>query len=286
MQQIKIGGVPEHFNLPILLAKEEGLFAQAGIDLQWSYYPGGSGAMTTALADEELDLAILLTEGFVAAATKGLRAKIVKTYIDSPLVWGIYTGAGSLTQSLYDSSEKQFAISRFGSGSHLMALIHAEQRGEQLAAVNFTEVNSLEIAVESLVSNQTQIFYWEKLMTKKYVANGSLRLIGEFSARWSSFLIVATDKCLLQKPETVRQTLRVINEAGKNFKARPDAEIQLQQRFGLPLSDTKNWLNKTFWSSDSSIRPRGLQNALEALQKVTPTNLAISLQQFCVQEFE
>lgn len=35
MVQIRIGGVPEHFNLPWHLAIEDGAFKEAGIDLQW-----------------------------------------------------------------------------------------------------------------------------------------------------------------------------------------------------------------------------------------------------------
>ncbi len=75
---IKIGGVPEHFNLPIQMAIERDEFQQHGVDLLWTYYPGGTGAMTKALAEGELDLAILLTEGFVLAANNGLSARIVK----------------------------------------------------------------------------------------------------------------------------------------------------------------------------------------------------------------
>ena len=138
---IKIGGVPEHFNLPILMAIEKDEFPRHEIDLQWTYYPGGTGAMTKALADGELDLAILLTEGFVSAVHNGLSARIVKVYIDSPLVWGIHSGAESSTRSIYDGTKKKYAISRFGSGSHLMAMIHAEQRGEKLEEKDFVVIN-------------------------------------------------------------------------------------------------------------------------------------------------
>jgi sulfonate transport system substrate-binding protein len=144
---IKIGGVPEHFNLPILMAIEKGGFKQQGLDIEWTYYPGGTGAMTAALDSGELDLAILLTEGFISAVNNGLSACIVKVYIDSPLVWGIYSGATSPTQSIYDDTPKKYAISRFGSGSHLMAMIHAEERGEKLEEKDFVIINSLEGAI-------------------------------------------------------------------------------------------------------------------------------------------
>lgn len=62
--------------------------------------------MTEALRTGELDLAILLTEGFISAAAKGLKAKIVKEYITSPLGWGIFTGAKSQFYSVYNRLPK------------------------------------------------------------------------------------------------------------------------------------------------------------------------------------
>ncbi len=267
-QIIKIGGVPEHFNLPILLAIERGDFARQGIDLQWTYYPGGTGAMTKALAAGELDMAILLTEGFVSAVNNGLSAKVVKVYIDSPLVWGIYSGIGSETKSIYDATPKKYAISRFGSGSHLMAMIHAEQRGEKLEEKDFVIVNSLEGAIASLSKNETQAFYWEKFMTKKHVESGEVKLIGEFSAPWSGFLIVATEKSLLEKRDAIRKTLTEINWLGASFKTDPVAQIELKTSFGLSDSDVSQWLSSTVWNTDFTIRKNGLQNAVDALAKI------------------
>jgi len=84
-QVIRVGGVPEHYNLPWTLAAERDIFSRESIDLVWTMYAGGTGAMTAALERDELDVAILLTEGFVAAAANGLQAKIVKVSIDTPL---------------------------------------------------------------------------------------------------------------------------------------------------------------------------------------------------------
>ncbi len=42
---IRVGGVPEHFNLPWHLAKETGLFAKHNVDVQWTDVPNGTGAM-------------------------------------------------------------------------------------------------------------------------------------------------------------------------------------------------------------------------------------------------
>jgi sulfonate transport system substrate-binding protein len=278
---IKIGGVPEHFNLPILMAIEKNEFKQHGIDLGWTYYPGGTGAMTKSLADGELDLAILLTEGFVSAVNNGLSARIVKVYIESPLVWGIHSGAASLTRSVYDSTKKKYAISRFGSGSHLMAMIHAEQRGERIEDKDFVVVNSLDGAIDTLTKNETQVFYWEKLMTKKHIESGELKLIGEFSAPWSSFLIVATENALAEKKEEIHKVLAVINTASTQFKSNTEAPAELQKRFEMSGSDVISWMGATIWNTDFTIRKRGLKNAIEALAKINGKPLNIDIKNLC-----
>lgn len=278
---IKIGGVPEHFNLPILMAIEKEEFQKHHIDLKWTYYPGGTGAMTKALADGELDLAILLTEGFISAVNNGLNARIVKVYIDSPLVWGIHSGATSHTRSVYDSSAKKYAISRFGSGSHLMAMIHAEQRGEKIADKDFVVINSLEGAIESLTKKETQIFYWEKMMTKKHVESGELKLIGEFSAPWSSFLIVATEKALKEKNAEIRKAMELINIESTDFKNNLYAPVELQKRFQMSSRDITDWMGSTIWNTDFTIRKKGLENAIEALSKISDKPLNIDIKKLC-----
>ena len=51
--------------------------------------------MAKALRDGELDAALLLTEGAVAAVADGVPLEIVSLYTDSPLIWGIHVPAAS-----------------------------------------------------------------------------------------------------------------------------------------------------------------------------------------------
>src|SRR5690606_6810819 len=118
--KIRIGGVPEHYNLPIHLAIESGAFSKRGIDLQWTDFGGGTGQMTKALREKEVDVCILLTEGIVADIINGNPSKIISEYVLTPLTWGVHTGINNSLQNYHEIYTKQYAISRFGSGSHLM----------------------------------------------------------------------------------------------------------------------------------------------------------------------
>lgn len=265
---IRIGGVPEHFNLPWQLAAEKDVFSAEKINFTWTVYAGGTGAMTKALNNGELDVAILLTEGYVSAINQGLKAKIAKVYIDSPLIWGIYTGMDSGINGMEDSLNAKYAISRFGSGSHLMAMIHAGQLGRTLSEDDFLVVNSLHGAMESLKQNDTGIFYWEKFMTRPYVKSGNARLIGEFSAPWSSFLIVVSDRFLEKSSHVLEKTLQIMNAECITFKQDNSSAVYLSKRFDMSLAEARTWLMDTHWNYDYNVRRVGLENARDSLAAI------------------
>jgi ABC-type nitrate/sulfonate/bicarbonate transport system substrate-binding protein len=273
--------VPEHFNLPWQLAAEHDIFSSEGIDLAWTMYAGGTGAMTKALDNGELDIAILLTEGFISAANQGLKAKVAKVYIESPLVWGIYTGANSKVKTVFSNRHAQYAISRFGSGSHLMAMIHAKQQGKLLTEKDFSVVNSLYGAAESLVKNETQLFYWEKFMTRPHVKSGELNLIGEFSAPWSSFLIIASDAVIKSKPEVVQRLLKVMNAELISFKQDNSSVIHIRKKFDMSMTEARNWIKNTQWNYDYNMEEQSLINSRDALSSIAMCNAKLKVEKLC-----
>lgn len=265
--RLHIGGVPEHFNLPWSIAVEKDAFGEAKIDVAWTYFSGGTGAMTKALASGDLDMAILLTEGYVSAIAQGLTAKIVKVYIDTPLIWGIHSASPNV-HSVEECSPRNYAISRMGSGSHLMAMIHAQQLGIPVADEQLKIVNTLDGAIDSLVKQETQLFYWEKYMTRPFVEKGLVKKVGEFSAPWSSFLVVATEESLAKNGESIKKVLDIMNARCAAFATNPDASKMVSQVFHMSLEEADAWLQRTQWNNGYDISRSQLENAQHALEKI------------------
>ena len=124
---------------------------EAGVAVEWVEFPGGTGAMTKALRDESIDVAILLTEGIVADLHRGNPSKIVGTYVGTPLTWGVHVPAGSPVRDVEglraDGAPARYAVSRMGSGSHLMAVVDARSRGwEPATALEFEIVGGLDLS--------------------------------------------------------------------------------------------------------------------------------------------
>lgn len=278
---IRIGGVPEHFNLPWEMALDQHIFHPLDVDLDWTYYAGGTGAMTKALARGDLDMAILLTEGFISAVHQGLQASIVKVYIDSPLLWGIHTGGQSGIDEVNDGKPYTYAISRLGSGSHLMAMIHAQQRGKEVHHHQLSVVNSLDGAVQQLERNTCDIFYWEPFMTRPFVHEGRVRKIGDFKAPWSSFLIVATQQALESKSEAI---VRVLNTMNAYLARTIDEEHILHllaRRFAMSDNEAVQWLKETKWNFNFEADLELLVNARNALTRIGACDKSLRVENLC-----
>ena len=248
MNIIKIVGVPEHFNLPWQLSLENNEFKNIGIDLQWTNVPEGTGKMCQMLRDGTTDIAVILTEGIIKDIVAGNESKIVQVYVESPLIWGIHVDAKSNFKVISDLQNKKAAVSRMGSGSHLMTIVNAQDQGWATDNLKFEIVNSIDGAVKSLTSQKSDYFMWEQFMTKPLVDQGVFRRIAECPTPWPCFVIAVRDKILKKYPNTISQILEIINLKTQNFKLIANIETIIAEKYHLKSKDVNSWLNLTQWS--------------------------------------
>lgn len=259
---IRIGGVPEHFNLPIHLANERGDFKKHGIAIEWTDFYGGTGQMTKALREDAVDVCLLLTEGIIADIIKGNPSKIVSEYVITPLTWGIHTGMDNPLKPHDFLFDKQHAISRLGSGSHLISIVNANSKQQTMTPDQFTVIQNLDGALASLAAQETDVFYWEKYTTKPYVDAGKLRRIGEYLTPWPCFVIAASNKVLSEHSEAIDKMLDVIQESCKSFMHN-DAMIPLaSERYNQKLEDIERWYHSTEWSADSWVSDKMIKSVI------------------------
>ncbi len=265
MKNFLIGGVPEHFNLPWYIALRDKKFNEKGINLRWKDYPGGTGQMSSALREKEIDMAVILTEGMVRDIINGNESKIVQVFVKSPLLWGIHVAANSDYETVSDLKGTEAAISRFGSGSHLMAFVNAENLEWDLKSdLSFKVIKDLDGALEGLPKGNGDYFMWEKFMTKPHVDNGTFRLIGESPTPWPSFVIAVRNDVLDNETESVQAILEVINSVTENFNTLPGIDEMIAERYGQKIEDVREWLSLTEWS-DRQLTSEELENIQQKL---------------------
>lgn len=268
MKQLKIAGVPEHFNLPWHLAIEQKKFEKKGINLQWETFHGGTGAMCKALREGSIDMAILLTEGIIKDIINGNPSKIVKIYVESPLLWGIHVGAKSNFQTVEDLREATIAISRYGSGSELMAIVNAHNNGFDTNNLKFEVVKNLDGGIKALTEGTADYFMWEHFTTKPLVDKGIFRRIDNVKTPWPCFVLAVRNEVLEKNNDAIQTIIKVINKQLKDFKnplAIEGLDHMFSERYEQKLEDIHKWISITKWNRKKSVSKKlinDIQNKL------------------------
>ncbi len=265
--QLRIAGVPEHFNLPWLLSLERRAFVRANIDLKWHTVPEGTGRMCTMLREGEVDLAILVTEGAVRDILNGAPNRIVATYVDTPLTWGVHVGAHTAITKPEELKKLPFAISRLNSGSHLAAVAYAQAHGWTPQESDLIVVNDLKGAEERLKAKEPIAFLWEKYTTKGLVDNGTLRRVDEHRSPWPSFVMVATQAVLADHPKEVQRLLKVIRDQARGVMEKKAAPEMIAQRYAMSETDARTWFSAVRWNTDGKVDMEALTRVAETLME-------------------
>lgn len=276
-----VGGVPEHFNLPWKKAIEEKRFETHSIEVSWKDYCGGTGAMTKALREGDLDVAILLTEGIIADIHRGNKSKIVQFYVKSPLRWGVHVGAQSDFLNISDLENKKAAISRYGSGSHLMAYVNADNHNWDLDKQKFEVVKNLDGGRAYLTQGKADYFLWEKFTTKPFVDNGEFRIVGECPTPWPSFVVAVREDVLLTHYDEVKLLLETVNESCKRVKENPKSVEEIAKRYDLKKEDVAVWFEETEWAYDGSLESETIDKVQERLISLEIVESKMNFRELC-----
>ncbi|WP_431157784.1 substrate-binding domain-containing protein [Winogradskyella poriferorum] len=268
MIKVNIGGVPEHFNLAWYLTLKNGEYKKEGINLRWHDYYGGTGAMCKGLRSEEIDIAVILTEGIIKDIIAGNPSKIVQTFVSTPLIWGIHVSSKSSYQTIDEIKGTKAAISRYGSGSHLMAYINAEQNNWDLDNdLNFEVIKNLDGAVEGLTNGVADYFMWEKFTTKPLVDDGTFRRVGDCPSPWPCFVIAVREEFIENNYGELQTILNIINNTTMDFKSIPSIDKTIANRYDQKLEDVQDWLSITEWSQ-SVIDEKTVENVQQKLRNL------------------
>ena len=266
IQTIQVSGVPEHFNLPWRLLEATPFADTLGYRVNWRDVREGTGEMIAQLRSGQCDMALLLTEGAVAGIGNGGGYRIVGEYIASPLRWGIHAAADSDLQDDTNLDGRSFAISRFGSGSHLMAALYARQQGWRTKP-EYVVVDHLTGAQTALQAGNAELFLWEQFTTQPLVDEGVFRRVGVVPTPWPCFVACLSDKSEIP-PQAALALLKLALATANLLVVRPDIADVFADRYRLRRSQVTEWLALTRWSDSGVLAPKWIVEASDALLQV------------------
>jgi hypothetical protein len=228
--------------------------------------------MAKSLQAGEIDMAVGLTEGWVAAicqaqaARKDAGFKLVGTYVESPLRWAISTGnkRDDLT-SEEGLQHQKVGVSRIGSGSYVMSFLLAYNKGwlnpdSPYPPFPVEVLNTFASLRDGVNDGTADFFMWEYFTSKRYFDNGEIKHIGDLYSPWASWMIVASDHLLYPHGRHVGQkvlsdqlddALVKINSGIQHFKDNQEEAVEyISTKLDYSEEDARDWLKTVEFPSD------------------------------------
>ncbi|GAA5870509.1 hypothetical protein JCM1840_004785 [Sporobolomyces johnsonii] len=247
--RLRIGFVREHFCSPLLQ------LAAKNSSIELVECPSGTGQVMTRLKNNEIDVAIALTESLIAGiAKKTAEFKLVGTYVTSPLNWAVIVGKESKYQKLADLRGEKIGISRIGSGSQVMASVMGLNEGwvdqdGKVEPIEFEVLDTFKNLRDGVNDGRAAAFMWERFTTKPYL--NEVRFIDYVPTPWHSWAIVASPATLspssplLPTLESFLPALSASMHAFDSPAARASDSIEfIKAQFGYPEEDVRAWLDQ------------------------------------------
>ncbi|KAK7690681.1 hypothetical protein QCA50_005780 [Cerrena zonata] len=264
---LRVGYVREHFSSPLLQFAE----ADGGKTFTLVECPSGTGQLISRLTNDEIDIAIALTDPLISGIAKGSEAyRLVGSYVTTPLNWAVITGKDTKFQSIPDLKDTTIGISRYGSGSQTMAYVMGLQQGWPTEDLKFQVNNDIRGLINSVNDGSTSAFMWEWFTTKPFVDAGEVRFIGSVPTPWPSWMIAAHPTRApsdLVKPFLSTLTTYVTAFDSEEKRAQDNVEF-IKDKFGYPEEDINAWLKTVGYPKDCATIPTEvIKETLSVLEK-------------------
>jgi len=189
-------------------------------------------------------------------------------YTKTPLIWGVHVPAKTEIKSLVDIKKATFIISRYGSGSHLMAFLLAESLGLDLDSLKFKIIKNLDGAREQFKKGGNYVFLWEKFMTKPFVDNGEMHRISDFPTPWSCFVTCVRKSILSQHKKQIEALMTNVLSTASYLKTSALTEKILAREYQLQIPDVNSWLDTIEWQSSINLNKALINRVKKKLKQL------------------
>lgn len=249
---LRVAYIPEHFLSPVFLALKHKFFKHS---IEFVPVIEGTGRLVKLLNEDEVDVAIGLTEGFVSDIAKGNNNNtIIGTYVKSPLCWAISTGSNRSDLTSRDQLDgTTVGVSRIGSGSYVMLYVLANQLNFK-KEFSFNVLDNFKNLRDGVNKQTADFFMWEHFTSKKYYDNGEIKRIGEIYTPWPSWVIVASKKALETKTDAIEDFTQGVIKGIEYFNQNPDEAVEwIANNLDYTEDDAREWLKTVEFNPDLKI---------------------------------
>eukprot|EP00388_Colpodella_angusta_P006726 GDKJ01019622.1.p1 GENE.GDKJ01019622.1~~GDKJ01019622.1.p1 ORF type:complete len:725 (-),score=189.22 GDKJ01019622.1:927-3101(-) len=199
--RIRFGSIAGPFTSPIQWAISNGQYKDYGVHVTWHEFPSNDD-VSTALAEDVIDIAILPTENFLFEACRFGYIQLFGTYLADHLRWAVYVNAESSYKSISELKGKKFGTRGFMSGSGLRTQIEAHYQGwsdESARFSNTKETSSSATLFSWLDEKVVDALLLDHLEGRARVASGKWRIVHQRLADWPTYVFAVAASAPVEK---------------------------------------------------------------------------------------
>ncbi|KAG6862536.1 hypothetical protein C0995_000084 [Termitomyces sp. Mi166 len=263
---LRIGYVREHFSSPLL----QFAAADGGKTFTLVECPSGTGQLISRLTNDEIDVAIALTDPLISGIANGSKAyKLVGSFVSTPLNWAVIAGRDANFADIPSLKGTTIGISRQGRPVYALST----DARDIIFDLTMREVNNdIRGLINSVNEGSTSAFMWEWFTTKPFVDTGEVKFIGSVPTPWPSWLIAAHPSPERAPVDEVRRFLEELTTYVRAFdsaQSRESANVEfIKKHFGYPSDDIEAWLKTVAYpESCLQIPQKVITDTLSVLEK-------------------
>jgi hypothetical protein len=164
---------------------------------------------------------------------------------------GVHVPFNSKIDSVNEFINPRVAISRYGSGSHLMAYVLGQTLHWDCSALTFNVIGDVYGGIWSLEHEEADLFLWEKYTTQPFVDKQSCKRIGQVNTPWPCFVVACRASLMENDNAIIQGIIEVVKSIAKQIKADQHSAEAIAWRYHLAEPAVAQWLNETTWNTTS-----------------------------------
>ncbi|MGG5890567.1 ABC transporter substrate-binding protein [Falsiroseomonas sp. HC035] len=225
---MRIGGTPNYGPvLPVIAAERLGLFAKAGVAVEFTGYAGGSASME-GMAAGEADLINFFPPGAALARARGVRSTIVSAGTLTPRGWKVMVAKSSPVTEMRQLAGKKIGITANGSTTDFFALWVGQQAGGTVARIPLGGGG----LIPSLIAGNVDAIVAYPPLSYQLESSGDGRVLVDLGTAMQPNLPdvwIASEKVVAERPDDVRRALVGLYSAIRHMKRNPEWAIRFIQ---------------------------------------------------------
>ncbi len=270
MIAVHVGGLATDDAIALYYAQRNGLFAKAGLDVQFDHSSPNGAAVAAAVNAGSYDIGKSTVSSLIDAHLRGLPFTLIATaavYDSKAPYSGFLVAKDSPIHSAADIKTGIIGLQFLHDIGQLALYKSIDDAGGSAKGLQFTEL-PMSSAVPALVENRVQVAEASNPVLAEALNTGKVRLIPAydiFGASWTFTVYFVTKEYAAKNAEVVKTFTRVLAEAARYTNAHHDETApMLTELSGIPLTVIKAMPRVT---NGTGISPAGIQTLIDAEAK-------------------